>query len=306
LNAIQDAAAGLSDFTQTIDLATVRIGDGTIQLLKYGASEARLSAALRADGIVRGLGGIVPGQFTTAQRDAIPAGSRPYGLVIVNSSTNRLEINLGTDAVPVWSTNLAGAVIAIQDEGSTMPSRNTLNFQGSGVTVTDNPASGRLDITIPGVSGGGGGGGGAVDPQVGLISAWPGSSEPVNYMICNGRSLSTTTYAALFNVLGYAFGGSGSSFNIPDIQGRMIVGVGAHVHHNALNKNDGLANAQRAASHHHLYDRPINPAHIGPSASDPSDIQVNAKTSGDTNNQDRPAFITLNWIIRVYPAVHTP
>lgn len=104
LLAIQDAAAGLSDFTQTIDLATLRVGDSGIQLLKFGAADARISAALRTDGILRGLGGLFAGTFTTAQRDAIAAGSRPTGLIIYNTTTARHEVNTGSDAVPNWQS----------------------------------------------------------------------------------------------------------------------------------------------------------------------------------------------------------
>lgn len=110
INALQDAVAALSDFAQAIGLGTLQIGDSGIQLLKYATGEARLSAALRTDGILRGLGGMYAGAFTTAQRDAIPAGSRPYGLVILNTTTNRLEWNGGTDAAPSWqAVGLDGA-----------------------------------------------------------------------------------------------------------------------------------------------------------------------------------------------------
>ena len=109
LNQIQDDYADLSNFTQTLDVGTLRVGDTSIQLLKYGTAEARLSSALRTDGITRSLGGLYAGAFTTAQRDAIAAGFRPYGLIILNTTLNRLEFNAGTDAVPNWLGLGAGA-----------------------------------------------------------------------------------------------------------------------------------------------------------------------------------------------------
>lgn len=45
---------------------------------------------------------LVPPVMTTAQRDAIPAGRRPKGSQIFNTTTNRVEVNLGTDASPIW------------------------------------------------------------------------------------------------------------------------------------------------------------------------------------------------------------
>jgi microcystin-dependent protein len=50
------------------------------------------------------------------------------------------------------------------------------------------------------------------------------SSAPAGWLICNGASLSTTTYANLFAVIGYAFGGSGANFNIPDYRGCFLRG----------------------------------------------------------------------------------
>lgn len=102
LNAIQDRYADLSDFTQTHDVSTLRVGASDVQLSRFGTSEAQFSGHLRSVGILRGLGGIVSGAFTTTQRDAIAAGSRPYGMVILNTTTNRIEWNSGSDAVPAW------------------------------------------------------------------------------------------------------------------------------------------------------------------------------------------------------------
>lgn len=60
----------------------------------------------------------------------------------------------------------------------------------------------------------------------GVISQFAGASAPTGYLLCTGQSLSTTTYAALFAVIGYTYGGSGSSFNLPNLQGRIPIGAG--------------------------------------------------------------------------------
>jgi microcystin-dependent protein len=102
LNLIQDQFADLINLLQTHAVGTLQIGESGLQLLRYGAGEARLSGMLRTDGILRALGGVYAGAFTTAQRDAIPAGSRPYGLIVLNTTTNRPEWNSGSDAAPAW------------------------------------------------------------------------------------------------------------------------------------------------------------------------------------------------------------
>jgi microcystin-dependent protein len=118
LNQIQDDYADLSNFAQTVDVGTVRIGETGLQLLRYGVGEARLSGAVRVDGITRGLGGLYAGAFTQTQRDAIPAGQRPYGLIILNTTANRLEVNVGTDTTPDWRGVAFGAGVGEAAPGS--------------------------------------------------------------------------------------------------------------------------------------------------------------------------------------------
>jgi microcystin-dependent protein len=59
----------------------------------------------------------------------------------------------------------------------------------------------------------------------GEIKMWPTASAPTGYLLCDGSSVSTTTYATLFAVVGYTFGGSGASFTLPDYRGKMPIGV---------------------------------------------------------------------------------
>ena len=60
----------------------------------------------------------------------------------------------------------------------------------------------------------------------GSVSDFAGSSAPIGWLLCDGTSYSTTTYATLFAVIGYTFGGGGGSFNVPNAQGRSSIGAG--------------------------------------------------------------------------------
>lgn len=62
---------------------------------------------------------------------------------------------------------------------------------------------------------------------VGSISGYAGSSAPSGWLLCYGQAISRTTYASLFSALGTTYGsGDGSTtFNIPDLRGRVIAGV---------------------------------------------------------------------------------
>lgn len=100
LNLIQDLVAALTDLTQHLSVGSVSIGEDGLQVVKYGAGEARVSGALRVDTILRGLGGLIAGAFTTTQRNAIVAP--PYGLMVLNTTTNRYEYNAGSSGAPSW------------------------------------------------------------------------------------------------------------------------------------------------------------------------------------------------------------
>lgn len=60
----------------------------------------------------------------------------------------------------------------------------------------------------------------------GLIMHYGGSTAPEGWLICDGSAVSRTTYASLFAVIGTTYGaGDGSTtFNIPNVKGRSIVG----------------------------------------------------------------------------------
>lgn len=64
------------------------------------------------------------------------------------------------------------------------------------------------------------------DNPIGSIIPYGGSQLPAGWLICDGRSLSKNDYFDLFKVIGYNFGGSDSTFNVPDMREVAPVGVG--------------------------------------------------------------------------------
>ena len=102
MNAIQDQYADQNNLGQNVGVNTIALGEAGLQMVRYGPGEMRITGSVRTDGILRGLGGLYAGAYTTAQRDGIAAGSRPYGLIVLNTTTNQYEWNSGTDAAPNW------------------------------------------------------------------------------------------------------------------------------------------------------------------------------------------------------------
>jgi microcystin-dependent protein len=60
----------------------------------------------------------------------------------------------------------------------------------------------------------------------GMVLPYAGTSAPAGYLFCYGQAVSRTTYSALFTALGTTYGtGDGSTtFNLPDLRGRVAVG----------------------------------------------------------------------------------
>jgi len=90
----------------------------------------------------------------------------------------------------------------------------------------------------------------------GIINQYGGSVAPDGYLLCNGQSVSTGAYPALFAAIGYTYGGSGSSFNIPNLQNRVPVGLGPDVEFDALGETGGSKTHQltidQMPSHTHI------------------------------------------------------
>ena len=59
----------------------------------------------------------------------------------------------------------------------------------------------------------------------GEITGFAGTAAPAGWLLCNGASVSSTTYAALNTVLGGAYGVGSGVFNLPDLRGRFLRGV---------------------------------------------------------------------------------
>lgn len=62
---------------------------------------------------------------------------------------------------------------------------------------------------------------------VGSIYMFAGSVAPEGFIVCDGSAVSRSTYSELFDTIGTTYGpGDGSTtFNIPDLSGKVIVGV---------------------------------------------------------------------------------
>lgn len=65
-------------------------------------------------------------------------------------------------------------------------------------------------------------------PYIGEIRMWAATFAPRDWMFCQGQSLPISEYDALFNLIGTTYGGDGqSTFQLPDLQGRIPIHLGS-------------------------------------------------------------------------------
>lgn len=60
----------------------------------------------------------------------------------------------------------------------------------------------------------------------GTVLPFAGVNAPTGYLFCDGDAISRTTYSSLFDVIEttYGVGDNSTTFNIPDLRGRVIAG----------------------------------------------------------------------------------
>jgi microcystin-dependent protein len=161
----------------------------------------------------------------------------------------------------------------------------------------------------------------------GVIHQWPIGTAPTDWLVCDGSAVSRTLYSALFSVIGTTYGaGDGSStYNVPDLRGRVPVGYaasGGHIDVSALGNSDAVALAHRRPKHKHTvndagHSHAQNSSTLyetGGSSPNPSGGFINIATASastqsaftgvtvgvDVANDpsDAPAYIVVNYIIK--------
>ena len=151
------------------------------------------------------------------------------GLNVINGLPIRFQDASGAPFVSLKSPSALSGNVAL-----TLPSSIT----SGGFLQTD--GSGNLSFQI------------VAGVPSGSVFCMAVATVPSGYLECNGNAVSRTTYAALFAIIGTAYGtGNGSStFNLPDLRGEFVRGFD-----NGRNADTGrsIASSQGAsnASHDH-------------------------------------------------------
>jgi microcystin-dependent protein len=157
--------------------------------------------------------------------DATPAETPSHGDV-----QQLIEAESGKGAqgvVRAWQASNSPKVVLTSDAGGVKISRDDGTTAPAQVIVDGTTAGGALGGTYPSpvlatatVDG--------LLP-VGVVWPYAGTVAPAGWLLCNGQAVSRTTYAKLWAAIGATYGaGDGSTtFNVPNLVGRVPLGVAA-------------------------------------------------------------------------------
>ena len=218
--------------------------------------EANLGLVKKAGDTLTGALEVIAGVVGTP---SINFGDTSTGLF--KSTTNAIGISVsGAEGATVDSTG-----ISINNQGDLRLKEASSN--GSNYVALQSPASlsSNVSLTLPSTDGNSGeflqtDGSGNLSFSIvqgvpsGSVFALAGTQTgvPSGYLECDGSSVSRSTYAALFAVIGTTYGSaSGSTFNLPNLRGQFIRGVNTTGSGTDANRNIGSSQSEDNKSHNH-------------------------------------------------------
>lgn len=142
---------------------------------------------------------------------------------VINTTLSRIFSNTRDDDMAIYA-NTSNQMIHIGC-GSAGDTLSTVMVTNSNVTINNNLTSSniqtngitRIDYTGNMLN---------ILNFVGIVLPFAGSTAPTGWLFCFGQPVSRTTFSVLFSVIGTTYGtGDGSTtFNLPDMRGRVVAG----------------------------------------------------------------------------------
>lgn len=217
---------------------------------------------------------------------------------LTGSSIDGIELKYGNDqpyspgentiviihiSTTLWNRLITGLLQALNQDGTLKAGVVTNSAVASGANVILNPT--------------------------GAMMQFAGSTAPSGWLICDGAAVSRTTYAALFTVIGTAYGtGDGSTtFNLPNMKGRVAVGLdSSDTDFNTLGKTGGakahtLTINELPAHNHDISTYTGTAGGFIPATTSNAGTLVTRQTAskgGDQAHNNLQPYLSLNFIIK--------
>ena len=201
---------------------------------------------------------------------------------------------------------------------------------GNGPTGPTGP-TGLSGATGPTASTGPTGPAGLSASPTGSIIIFAGTTAPTGWLLCDGSAVMRTRYSVLFGVIGTTFGAGDTTttFNVPDLRQKTIVGVGTNTTNNyalggtggeenhTLTVNEIPAHSHTITDPGHTHSLPNTAANdqnndgiagsnklssikstVADTNSAVTGITINT-TGGGAAHNNMPPYMALNYIIKI-------
>jgi microcystin-dependent protein len=246
---------------------------------------------------VAGNTGVTLSRSSTQFQHVVCDGTSVYNVDQSESTFSTLEV---TGAATFDSTVTVSGAATFKNNVSVSGNVVAAEFYGGGSNLTG-------IVTIP----------------TGAILPYAGGSAPSGHLLCYGQAISRSTYSDLFSAIGTTYGvGDGSStFNIPDLRGRVVAGqddMGGSSANRLTDQSGGvngdvlgdtggaethtLTVSELAAHTHSTYE--LWNQHAGnPQSPPPYEVQdtsggTTGSAGGDSAHNNVQPTIILNYIIK--------
>ena len=155
---------------------------------------------------VAGNTGVTLNRSSTVFQHVICDGTSVYNVDQSDASFNTLEVS---GSVSVGGTAIFSSTVTVVGAGTF---KNNVSVSGN--VVAAEFYGGGANLT------------GIVALPTGAVLPFAGASAPSGHLLCFGQAISRSTYSGLFTAIGTVYGvGDGSTtFNIPDLRGRVVAG----------------------------------------------------------------------------------
>lgn len=181
------------------------------------------SVSSNLDDNIRALQGVVVRGLSHKGADIASAATTDLGAVegLLHDVTGSVTItSFGTVRAGIWKmVKFEGALILTHNATSLiLPGGTSILTVDGDIAIFISEGSGNwrcVSYTSAGR-----------DVPAGIISPYGGAAAPSGWLLCFGQAVSRTTYAGLFAAISTTYGvGDGSTtFNIPDLRGRVVAG----------------------------------------------------------------------------------
>jgi microcystin-dependent protein len=138
------------------------------------------------------------------------------------------------------------------------------------------------------------------DQYLGEIRMTGFNFAPIGWALCQGQTLSISQNSALFALLGTTYGGNGTStFNLPDLQGRVPIswGNGAGLSSVVIGEKAGSNNVSIGLTNLPSHNHPLAVSNATAVLSDPTGAllaQPNTSTDPRTPGSTTAGYVTGN------------